>query len=246
METADKLVRLQDLRQFLAGGSLEESLQRQAEQAALLVGADHCSIMLINSGNGEEMRMSMYARHGDLPDAALHASIGTGEGICGHVLASGEALLVEDIGRSQFALLARRPDAAGRALMSAPVRIGDVRVGDKIIGVVNVSGARFDPLDLPLLDIVATLIGKSIQVAQLQRVLDSRFAQLALMQEAQLKVGEQVRTAYQNPEDVARILARAFFREMTKAGFASGQIVSAATELIDQLNHQLQAGGQSA
>ena len=204
METADKLVRLQDLRQFLAGGSLEESLQRQAEQAALLVGADHCSIMLINSGSGEEM-------------------------------------LVEDIGRSRFALLARRPDAAGRALMSAPVRIGE-----KIIGVVNVSGAGFDPLDLPLLDIVATLIGKSIQVAQLQRVLDSRFAQLALLQEAQLKVGEQVRTAYQNPEDVARILARAFFREMTKAGFASGQIVSAATELIDQLNHQLQAGGQSA
>ncbi len=241
METADKLVRLQDLRQFLAGGSLEESLQRQAEQAALLVGADHCSIMLINSGSGEEMRMSLYARHGDLPDAALHASIGTGEGICGHVLASGEALLVEDIGRSRFALLARRPDAAGRALMSAPVRIGE-----KIIGVVNVSGAGFDPLDLPLLDIVATLIGKSIQVAQLQRVLDSRFAQLALLQEAQLKVGEQVRTAYQNPEDVARILARAFFREMTKAGFASGQIVSAATELIDQLNHQLQAGGQSA
>lgn len=246
METADKLVRLQDLRQFLAGGSLEESLQRQAEQAALLVGADHCSIMLINSGSGEEMRMSMYARHGDLPDAALHASIGTGEGICGHVLATGEALLVEDIGRSQFALLARRPDAAGRALMSAPIRIGDVRAGGKIIGVVNVSGASFDPLDLPLLDIVATLIGKSIQVAQLQRVLDSRFAQLALLQEAQLKVGEQVRTAYQNPEDVARILARAFFREMTKAGFASGQIVSAATELIDQLNHQLQAGGQSA
>ena len=78
METADKLVRLQDLRQFLAGGSLEESLQRQAEQAALLVGADHCSIMLINSGSGEEMRMSLYARHGDLPDAALHASQGTG------------------------------------------------------------------------------------------------------------------------------------------------------------------------
>jgi L-methionine (R)-S-oxide reductase len=241
METADKLVRLHDLQQFLASGSLEDNLQRQAEQAARLVGAEHCSIMVLNSGTGQDLRMSMYGSHGDLPDAALHVSIGKGEGICGHVLASGQALFVEDIGKSQFALLARRPDAAGRALMSAPVRIGD-----KIIGVVNVSGARFDPDELPLLDIIASLIGKSIQVAQLQRVLDSRFAQLALAQEAQHKVGEQVRTAYQNPEDVARILARAFFREMTKAGFASGQIVSAATELIDQLNHQLQASGRAA
>ena len=58
METADKLVRLQDLRQFLAGGSLEESLQRQAEQAALLVGADHSTINLRNTGSGAEMRMS--------------------------------------------------------------------------------------------------------------------------------------------------------------------------------------------
>jgi len=146
----DKLVRLHDLQQFLAGGSLEESLQRQASLAAQLMGADHCSIMLLNSGTADDMRMSVVASHGALPDCALQASIGRGEGICGHVLASGEALLVEDIGRSPFALLARRPAAAGRALMSAPVRIGD-----KIIGVVNVSGAHFDPSDLPLLELVS-------------------------------------------------------------------------------------------
>jgi Fe-S cluster assembly ATPase SufC len=65
---------------------------------------------------------------------------------------------------------------------------------------------------------------------------------MALLQEAQQakeRVGESVRLAYRNPEDVAKILARSFFREMTKAGFESGQIVSAATELIDQLNHRL-------
>jgi hypothetical protein len=74
----------------------------------------------------------------------------------------------------------------------------------------------------------------------LQHLLDSRFAQLALLQEAQQKVGESVRTAYRNPEDVARILARSFFREMTKAGFAPNQIVEAASELIGQLNGRLQ------
>jgi hypothetical protein len=70
-------------------------------------------------------------------------------------------------------------------------------------------------------------------------LLDSRFAQLALLQEARDQVGDKVRLAYRNPEDAAKILARSFFKEMTKAGFESGQIVSAATELIEQLNLKL-------
>jgi hypothetical protein len=48
-----------------------------------------------------------------------------------------------------------------------------------------------------------------------------------------------LRTAYQNPEAVARVLARSFFKELTKAGFAPAQIISATTEIIDQLNTQL-------
>ncbi|WP_036252980.1 GAF domain-containing protein [Massilia sp. BSC265] len=238
MEIPDRLVRLQDLQQFLAEGSLENDLHQQAERTARMMKADNCSIMLLNSGEGQDLRMRIHARHGDVPDAALHASIGAGEGICGHVLSSGCALLVEDIGRSQFASLARRPDAAGRSLMSAPIRIGN-----KIIGVLNLSGTGFIASELPLLEVIALFIGKSIQVVQLQRVLESRFTQLALLQEARHQVGTQVHTAaYQHPEDVARILARAFFREMNKAGFESGQIVNAASELIDQLNHQIQAG----
>jgi L-methionine (R)-S-oxide reductase len=239
MDNAEnQLMRLQDLQQFLASGSLEESLQQQALRTARLIGADTCSIMLLDSGSGQDLRMSVCAAHGALPDTALHASIGKGEGICGRVLENGRSLLVEDIGKSEFALLARRPGAAGRSLMSSPIRIDG-----KIVGVVNASGApgaAFSQADLHLLDVTALFIGKSIQVVQLQRLLDSRFAQLALLREAHDKVGSSVRTAYQNPGDVARILARSFFKEMTKAGFESGQIVSAASELIEQLNHHLQ------
>jgi len=239
----DPLVRLQDLRQFLAAGTLEESLEQQAGMAAALVGAASCSIMLLNSGEGQGMRMSMYARHGPLPDDALAASVARGEGIAGRVLASGEALLIADIEQSEFAPLARRPGVTGGSLICAPIRIDG-----RIVGVINVAGAAgqspFGETELRLLEVAALFIGKSIQVQQLQHVLDSRFAQLALLQEAQQKVGESVRTAYRNPEDVARILARSFFREMTKAGFESGQIVSAASELIGQLNQQMQNGGR--
>jgi GAF domain-containing protein len=241
--TGNQLMRLQDLQQFLASGSLDESLQQQARQTARLIGADNCSIMLLNGGSGQDLRMGVCARHGLLPEIALRASIGKGEGICGRVLASGRALLVEDIADSEFAPLARRPDSAGRSLMSAPIRIDG-----KIVGVINVSGAQPGPAfgagDLHLLDVLALFIGKSIQVIQLQHLLDSRFAQLALLQEVQDRVGSAARTAYRHPGDVAKILARSFFREMTKAGFESGQIVTAASELIEQLNHKLQRNGQ--
>ena len=234
----NRWVRLQDLQHFLAEGSLDESLQNQAALTAELLGAGSCSIMLLNSGDPGQLRMTVHARFGKLPDAALTASVGQGEGICGRVLASGEALLIEDIAQSEVAALAQGRDGIGGSLMSAPLR-----VDGKIVGVINVAGAKASPAftsgDLQLLNIIALFIGKSIQVQQLQRLLDSRFSQLALLQEARDQVQDKVRLAYRNPEDAAKILARSFFKEMTKAGFESGQIVSAATELIEQLNLKL-------
>lgn len=230
MKADHGLMRLHDLQHFLSGGSLEDSLQSQAQQCARMLKADSCSIMLLSGGSGEDLRLRVHARSGDLPEAVLAADIGRGEGISGQVLASGEALLVEDIGNSAYALLARRPRMAGRSLMSAPIRIEG-----RIVGIVNVAGSTFVRDDLVLLEVICLFIGKSIQVVQLQKLLDSRFAQLALAHETE----EAGRTAYRNPEEVARILARSFFKELVKAGFEAPQIVGAASEIIDQLNNKL-------
>jgi GAF domain-containing protein len=233
-DVENQLLRLQDLQRFLASGSLEESLQQQALLTARLLRADTCSIMLLNSGSGTAPRMSVCAAHGSLPASALHASIGKGEGICGRVLESGRALLVEDIARSEFAALARRPDAAGRSLMSAPIRIDG-----RIVGVVNASGmpgVTFSSADLALLDVIALFTGKSVQVLQLQAILNSRFIQMALVRESPQDAG----LAYRNPDEVARILAKSFFKEMTGAGFGEAQIVQAASEIIGQLNSSVQ------
>jgi len=255
------LVRLQDLQQLLSSGSLEDSLEDslegQAAQTARMLGADSCSVMLLSSGDGEAPRLRVHARAGAAPDKAVadaapdavadalsdavpdavfdavfKSSIGPGEGICGQVLASGRALLIEDIGSSPYALLARRPLAPGRSLMSAPIPIDG-----RIVGVVNVSGTAFRQADLLLLEVICQFIGKTIQVSQLQRLLDSRFAQLALAREADAEGA--ARNAYRNPEEVARILARSFYRELTRAGFELPQIVRAASELIGQLNNKL-------
>lgn len=246
MEADHGLMRLQDLQQFLSNGSLESNLDDQAARTAHMLGADSCSIMLLSSGSDETPRLRVHARAAGkradaaeadtlqdaFPDSAFEASIGRGEGICGQVLASGRALLVEDIADSPYASLARRPLAPGRSLMSGPIPIDG-----RIVGVVNVAGTGFRQADLLLLEVICQFIGKTIQVAQLQRLLDSRFAQLALAREADAEGAP--RTAYRNPEEAARILARSFFRELTRAGFEVPQIVRAASELIAQLNNKL-------
>lgn len=239
MNDAKHLVRLQDVQALLASGSLDDKLASHAELARRLVGATSCSVMLLNSEAPDDLRMRVCASAGDMPPGAADALVGSGEGICGRVLASGRALLVDDIARSEFAGLARRRRAAVPALMSAPVRIDG-----RIVGVLNVTGVAFSEGELALLEVTALFIGKSVQVIQLQRLLSSRFAQMALVREAQESGLDAAATAYQNPEDVARILARSFYKEMTRAGFAPGQIVSAATELIGQLGGAIQEDGR--
>ena len=242
-DDARGLLRLQDVQALLASGTLDDNLHCHAELARRLVGATSCSVMLLNSDSPDDLRMRVCASAGEVPPGAADALVTRGEGICGRVLASGRALLVEDIARSEFAALARRNRPAVPALMSAPVRIDG-----RVVGVVNVTGAAFDEAELHLLEVIALFIGKSVQVIQLQHLLASRFAQMALVREAHEQAhdgaatvgGAAPDTAYQNPEDVARILARSFYKEMTRAGFAPGQVVSAATELIGQLKGSLQ------
>jgi len=240
MEEGKGLARLHALRDFVSEGSLEHSLQGQARECARLLGADSCSIMLLSgaeAGKGDG-RLRVHAHAGApgdrLPAAALEASIGRGEAICGQVLASGQALLVEDIGKSAYALLARRPADPGRSMMSAPIRIDG-----RTVGVANVAGAGFTGEELVVFEVVCLFIGKAIQVAQLQHLLASRFAREALVREAEAGTDAVALGAYRNPEQVAGILARSFYQELTRAGFEAPQIVGAASEIIDQLNNKL-------
>jgi len=164
-----------------------------------------------------------------------------GEGIAGYVFTTGQSLLIEDIKKSGFADRARRANDPRRSLISSPIEVNTC-----IVGVVNVCGHRevFNKLDLNLLDVIALFIGKSIQAIQqaiqLQISLNSRSAQLALIQEAQENIGNSPENALHNPGQVANILTKSFYKEMIRAGFSSSQIIYAASEIITRLNGKLQ------
>ena len=234
------LIKLQDLSNFLEQGTLDDNLLQLAERAAKALTAEKCSIMLLKDGESDDLRMRVCASYGALPDAAYTESIGKDEGIAGRVIATGRSILIEDISKSELASRARRTDDPRKSLISSPIPINR-----RIVGVVNVSGhARgdvFNQADLNLLEVIALFIGKSIQAIQLQNILNSRFAQLALLHEAEKSLEPLgVGVAVQNPDQMAKILAKSFYKEMTRAGLGSNQIISAASEIISQLSVSLQ------
>lgn len=234
------LIKLQDLSNFLEQGTLDDNLLQLAEKAAKALTAEKCSIMLLKDGESDNLRMRVCASYGRLPEAAYQESIGLGEGIAGRVIASGRSILIEDISKSELASQARRADDPRRSLISSPITINR-----RIVGVVNVSGHAggevFSQADLNLLEVIALFIGKSIQAIQLQNILNSRFAQLALLQETEKSLEPLgASAAVQNPDQVAKILAKSFYKEMTRAGLGSNQIISAASEIISQLSGSLQ------
>lgn len=238
-EPASPLLKLLDLSGMLeAEGNLQLSLTQLAQAATKILNAKQCSIMLLDEVDSGDLKLRVFAVHGDLPEAAYKQVTRKGEGISGHVLATGQSLLVEDIANSDFVAVARRLAAGSKSLISAPITINR-----NIIGVINISdtqsGRPFNLDDLRLLDVIALFVAKSVQVTQLQSVLNSRFAQMALAQEASQTMEKAIGYASENPNHLAKILAKSFFKEMTKAGFTSTQIIHAATEIIGQLNTSL-------
>jgi len=232
------LIKLQDLASFLEEGSFDDNMQQLAAIAAKILNAENCSLMLLSDGEMENLHIRVCASYGPLPAAAYKEISGKGEGIAGRVIATGKALLIDDIHQSEFAQWARRANDPRKSLLSSPITING-----RIIGVVNISGhlqgRAFNMDDLSLLEVVALFIGKAIQVVQLQNILNSRFAQMAIVQEAKKNLGGALASAIQNPDQVAKILAKSFYKEMTRAGFGSSQIINAASEIIGQLSGSL-------
>jgi hypothetical protein len=112
-----------------------------------------------------------------------------------------------------------------------------------IVGAISVSGGEVDrsfrPDDVAAVEIAGWLVGQALQTGRLQNLLKSQFAQLAMAQEAGHSPDNALLVSCERPNQLARILAKSFYREMIKLGFESGQIIGAASEIISQLSENL-------
>lgn len=227
-----------DLTPFIEPGTLDDNLQALSVSTAAMLGAEHCSVMLLEENGDAGPQLHVCASAGILPAAAYKEIVGKNQGVAGHVMATGVALRIADIRASEFAGCARRTHDGRRSLLCAPIRLHH-----RVVGVVNISGRHasgpFEAHELQILEAMALYIGKAIQVSQLQSMLNSRFAQMAVIQEAAKGITESLAEALPNPDQVAKIMAKSFYKEMTRAGFGSRQIINAASEIIAQLSGNL-------
>ena len=213
-------------------GSLDECLGELALRAGEILNAG-CAIAMLSERQVEESGLRPGTEFGDLPDRECEMTDAPASAHAGHELSvQGEDRQREVVPAGMCA------DARmGRRMFSAIVMHG------KVIGVVRAYQPQhrhcFSTEDLQLFAILTLVITKSIQVIQLQNILRSRFTQLALTRSAEKTIGEIVAESAQTPNQMARILAKSFYREMISAGFNFNQIIYAASEVISELTDNM-------
>ena len=218
--------------------NIDECLQELAVMAANILKIQNCSIMLVKEeeATGEAV-LRVFAHSGYLPDISHQEAMKIKDGISGYVVASGQPLCVENIDKSQFSSL-KKGRYKSKSFVAVPVIIQD-----KVVGVINANTpldrANMGRRDLELLTVIALLIGKSIQIIQLQGLLKSKYAQYALAHENSAEGTKIPVSANQSPEKIAKILAKTFYAEMSKAGFGADHILTTATEIISLLGDKL-------
>ena len=237
----NQFIKLVGLSTFLEQqANLDESLDEIVAMSANILNIRNCSIMMFREDDlGAGVSLRMFAKYGEFPPKAYTEAVKVNKGIAGKVAASAQPLLVQDIEKSEYLPLARTPESPCKSFICVPIVIGG-----KVIGVMNVSNPLdnrcFDHNDLNLSVFVTLLIGKSVHVIQLQNLLKSKFAQMAVMQEAKEIIGGTLSLKDYDTELLVKMLSKSFYKEMNRAGFTRNHIISAATEIIGLLNENLQ------
>ncbi|HSW65003.1 MAG TPA: GAF domain-containing protein [Dissulfurispiraceae bacterium] len=218
---------------------LDESFHELVALAAAALKTGHCSLMLLKQhGDAKQFRLKVFSHSGHLHEQAVTQEAGLDECIAGQVVTTGRAIRVDDISTSPYARKARRPQSGSTCFLSAPIPMYD-----KIAGVINFSEPLdrnvFTEHDLLLARLSGLLIGKSLQAAQLQNLMKSRYLHFAISQESAPFIDGTLSLDGRNAQEMAKILSRTFYREMTKAGFGAEDILGAATEIISLLSQRV-------
>lgn len=213
----------EEFSRFSPEGSIKECLDALSEMIARILCAKGCSILILAECDLSQTTLDRGPQFGPLPD----------------LLAKQKPVIYAATVTERSAAPDRVYDVHGttESMVSAIVLQG------KIVGVIHASlslqPGGFKEEDLYLFSLLTPLVTKSIQVIQLQNILNSRFAQFAIAQSDESAIKELMNGLMQNPAQSARMLARAFYREMLHAGLNVNQIIFVATELISELSSSL-------
>ena len=229
--------KLRELAGFEISGSFENNLTRMTCLVSELLAAGRVSLMLLDAGPDQGARLKLAAVCGELPEAAWKEELVPGQGIAGQVLASGNSIRISSIDRSVWKQHARHAADPGSFLVCPVILEG------RPAGVLNISQPslrkQFSAVDQANAEFAGLLIGRAIEVGRLNRMLDSRFAQMAFTLEGSNDAISVISMSTHEPDKVAKMLARGFYRELRHCGFTPNQVIHAAGEIISELTRSL-------
>jgi signal transduction histidine kinase/DNA-binding NarL/FixJ family response regulator len=142
-----------------SGNGLQELFDQILDSIVHSTGVEVASLMLLK----DDGLLHIAAAYGLAPDIARTVRVAPGEGISGHVLATGEAVLVPNIDQdSRFKSLDGGLRYKNQSLLSVPIY-----VRDEFVGVINVnnkkSGYPFDLEDQNLLVAIANQVSLAME-----------------------------------------------------------------------------------
>lgn len=149
---------------------IEDLLAHVLERTMRAVSATIGSIMLLDRER-QVLRIAVGRGLGDQEHPRGQVEVKVGEGIAGRVVQMGEPVLVEDIEKDPRFAKTNDPKYGGGSFLCVPLR-----VGDRIVGVVNlakkegapgVSSQAFTPTDLQFLNALMTYTAYAVDNARL-------------------------------------------------------------------------------
>lgn len=189
-------------------GGLAGTLEEIKLVVARIFEADKCSIHLF------DRKTAKTPRFGHADGYSLGAASRVNPAPC-HMNAG------DSIANREFKTCHNRTPTSNSAISNALVAHGTT------IGVITVHGYRGSPgftgMEEMMLEIVALMIGKSLQLVHMQNLLQLRYRPAVVRKCSPVE------------------LAKLFYEDLQKAGFDSGAVVLAASEIISQVSAQLRA-----
>jgi GAF domain-containing protein len=220
---------------------LEDNLQQLASISAQMLEAQRCSIILISPHQHPEKRdnyFQVFTHHGNLNSSIDKKVTSLEQDIASYVAITGKPLFSSDISKLSFADVVCYPKTENSSLISVPIILAK-----QVVGVINVTGAinkdSFAQQDLELLKLLAHYASQALHISQLQAMVQSRFVEMAVIKDLEETQAEQSLAIQPDFNRLAKLVAKSFFRELTKAGFGPNQIISIATEVLNLLQNTL-------
>lgn len=237
MNICSELDRLKELATFKSDDDHERALSGLMDTVADMFSAGRVSLMLVDSVGSLGQKLRLVALHGELPETAWNERSEESQSIAAQVLASRQSLVVNDINVSAMKVMRRHSDEPA-SFMACPIPVSGIYAG-----VLNISkrenGQPFSEQDLAIAEFAAILVGRAIELGRLQGMLNSSFAKMALVLEEVSNSRSFMDLSLQEPQRMAKILAKSFYKEMSRCGLSANQIIHVASEIISEMTNSI-------